>query len=59
MRYHPNICLKGRESQKDRDYWENIDIGGTIILKRILERQDGMVRAGLNWLRIGTSEELL
>jgi hypothetical protein len=28
-------------------------------IKWILERYDGMVRTGLNWLRIGTSRGLL
>jgi hypothetical protein len=31
-------------------------IGRRIILKWILERQDGVVLTGLIWLRIGTSE---
>jgi hypothetical protein len=32
---------------------------GWTILKWILERQDGMIWIGLNWLRIGTSGGLL
>jgi hypothetical protein len=35
------------------------DVSGWIILKLILERQDGVVWAGLIWLRIGTSAGLL
>jgi hypothetical protein len=35
------------------------DVGGWIILKLILERQDGMVGIGSIWLRIGTSGGLL
>jgi hypothetical protein len=35
------------------------EVGGWIILRRILERYDGMVWTGLAWLRIGTSRELL
>jgi hypothetical protein len=31
------------------------DVHGMIIIKWILERQDGVVRTGLMWLRIGTS----
>jgi hypothetical protein len=31
------------ESQEDRDYYEDLDIGGKIILRWILERQEGMV----------------
>jgi hypothetical protein len=30
------------ESQKERDYWEDQDIGGWTILKWILERWDGV-----------------
>jgi hypothetical protein len=26
------------ESQKERDHWEDLDVGGKIILKLILER---------------------
>jgi hypothetical protein len=44
------------EIQKERDYWEDQDVGGWTILKWILERQDGMVRIDSIWLRIGTSE---
>jgi hypothetical protein len=43
------------ESQKERDHWEDQDVGGLTILKWILERYDGMVWIGLIWLRIGTS----
>jgi hypothetical protein len=35
--------------------YADIDIGGKIILKGILEKYDGMVRTGFSWLRIGTS----
>jgi hypothetical protein len=38
---------------------ENQDVGGWIILRRILESYDGMVLTGLSWLRTGTSGELL
>jgi hypothetical protein len=41
--------------QKERDHWEDQDVGGWIILKWILERWDGMVWVGLMWLRMGTS----
>jgi hypothetical protein len=40
------------ESQKERDHWEDLDVGG-ITLKRILEREDAVIRTGLIWLRIG------
>jgi hypothetical protein len=45
------------DSQKERDHWEDQDVGGWTILKWILEREDGMVMIGLIWLRIGTSNE--
>jgi hypothetical protein len=38
---------------------EDEDIGGLTIIKRILERYDGMIWIGLIWLRIGTSGGLL
>jgi hypothetical protein len=47
------------ESQKERDHWEDQDIGGWTILKWILERYDEMVRVGLIWLEIMTSGGLL
>jgi hypothetical protein len=31
------------EGQKERDHYEDQDVGGWIILKLILERQEGMV----------------
>jgi hypothetical protein len=47
------------ESQKERDHWEDRDVGGWTTLKLILDRYDGMVWSGLIWLRIGTSGGLL
>jgi hypothetical protein len=47
------------ESQKERDYYEDLDLGGWIILKRILEKQDGIVWTEFIWLSIGTSGRLL
>jgi hypothetical protein len=38
---------------------EDLDVGGRIILKWILEREDGMVWTELISLRIGTTGELL
>jgi hypothetical protein len=46
-------------SQKKRDRFEDIDIGGKIILKWILERQDGAVWTESIWLMTGTSGALL
>jgi hypothetical protein len=34
---------------------EDLDVGGRIILRWVLERQDGVVWTGLMWLRIGTN----
>jgi hypothetical protein len=47
------------ESQRERDHWEDQDVGGWIILGWILERWDGVMWTGLVWLRIGTGGELL
>jgi hypothetical protein len=47
------------ESQRERYYYEDQDVGGWIILRRILERWDGVMWTGLVWLRIGTGGELL
>jgi hypothetical protein len=43
------------ESQKERDHYEDLDVGARIILEWILERYDGVVWTGLIWFRIGTS----
>jgi hypothetical protein len=44
------------ESQKER---EDLDTGGRIIIKLILEKYDGVVWTGFTWLRIGISGGLL
>jgi hypothetical protein len=46
------------ESQKERNHWEEQDVGGWI-LEWILERWDGVMWTGLGWLRAGTGGELL
>jgi hypothetical protein len=46
------------ESQKERDYWNDQDVGGWTILKWIIDRSDGIVWIGLIGLRIGTSGAL-
>jgi hypothetical protein len=46
------------ESQKQRDHYEDQDVGGWTILKWMLEKYDGVVWIGLIWLRIGTSRGL-
>jgi hypothetical protein len=47
------------ESQKERDHYEDLELGGRIKLRWILERSDGVIWTGLIWLRIGTSGGLL
>jgi hypothetical protein len=47
------------ESQRERDHYENQDVGGWIILGRILKRWDGVTWTVLVWRRIGTGGELL
>jgi hypothetical protein len=47
------------EIQKERDQWEDQDVGGWIILKWILERSDGIGWIGSSWLMIGTSGRFL
>jgi hypothetical protein len=68
MRWARHVARMGRrelhigywwEIQKERDHWEDQDIGGWTILKWILKRQDGMLWIGLIWLRIGTCGGLL
>jgi hypothetical protein len=41
-------------SQKERDHWEDQDVGGWM-----LKTYDGMVWIGLIWLRIGISGGVL
>jgi hypothetical protein len=47
------------EIQKKREDWEDLDVCGRIILKSILEKQDGVAWTGFIWLRIRTSGGLL
>jgi hypothetical protein len=47
------------ESQKERDNWEDQDVGEWTLSKWILEREDGMRWMTLIWLRIGISGGLL
>jgi hypothetical protein len=47
------------ESQRERNRYEDQDVGGWIILRWILEMWDGVMRTGLVCLRIGTGGELL
>jgi hypothetical protein len=68
MRWVGHVSRMGRsrmhigywwEIQKERDQWEDRDVGEWTILKWVLERYNGMVGIGLIWLRIGTSGGLL
>jgi hypothetical protein len=43
------------ESQKRRDYYEILDVGGRVVLKQILERENGVARTRLIRLRVGTT----
>jgi hypothetical protein len=47
------------ETREEGDYEEDQDVRGRTILKRILERSDGMVWIGLICLSIGTGGRLL
>jgi hypothetical protein len=47
------------ERQKEKDHWEDRDVGGWTILGRNLERYGGMVWIGWMWLKIWTSGRLL
>jgi hypothetical protein len=38
----------------ERDHWEDPDVDGRIILRRIFRKWEGVVGTGWNWLRIGT-----
>jgi hypothetical protein len=36
------------------DHWEDQDVDGRIILKRIFRKLEGFIGTGWSWLRIGT-----
>jgi hypothetical protein len=64
MRWAGHVARTGRRgmhigcwwvSQKERDHQEDQDVHGCIVLKWILEREDGVVWTGLICLRRGTS----
>jgi len=44
---------------KDKDRLEDVIVEGTIILKKICEKQDGRAWSGLIWLRRGASGAML
>jgi hypothetical protein len=47
------------KSQKVRDHYEGIHVGGRLIQKLMLEKYDGEIWTGFIWLRIGTLGWLL
>jgi hypothetical protein len=52
-------CIGYRwERKRERHQYEDQDVGGWIILRWILERQDEVVWTGLVWLGIETRAEL-
>jgi hypothetical protein len=68
MRWAGHVARMGRrwtligylwESQRERENYEDQDVGWLIILGWILERWDGVMWTGLVWLRLGTGGELL
>jgi hypothetical protein len=42
------------ESQMERDHYEDLNVGGRILFRWILERYEGVLWTELSWLRIGT-----
>jgi hypothetical protein len=46
-------------SQKERNHYEDLDLDGRKILKWLLEKEDGVVRTGLIWLRVRTTDGLM
>jgi hypothetical protein len=68
MRWTGHVARMGRRGtrigywckiRRERDHYEDQDVGGWIILGWILERWDGVMWTGLVRLRIGTGGELL
>jgi hypothetical protein len=47
------------EIQEETDHYEDIDLGGKIIVKWFLQKYCGLIWTGLIWLKIGTSGGLL
>jgi hypothetical protein len=53
-------CIEvGWESQTETTSRKMYDVDGRIILRWILEKQDGVVRTGIIWLMTGTTRGLL
>jgi hypothetical protein len=43
----------------ERDHYKDRNIDRRLLLRRIIEKYDAVLRTGLIWLRIGTGGELL
>jgi hypothetical protein len=54
-----NSCIQVFGGKDRRDHWEDINMGGRIILKWILEQYDGLLWIELICLRIRTSGGIL
>jgi hypothetical protein len=48
------ILISGKDKRK-RDSWEDLEVGGRIILIMILDKQDWILWAAFIWLRMGCS----
>jgi hypothetical protein len=68
MRLAGHVARKGKREvftgfwlggPKERDQWEDLDVGGRITLIWVLGRQGSMGQTGFSWLRIGSSGGLL
>jgi hypothetical protein len=62
MRWAGHVACRGRKvctgcwwgNLWERDYWEDSDVGGRIILRCIFRKLEGVVGNGRSCLRIGT-----
>jgi hypothetical protein len=45
-----------RESQRERDHYGDLDVGGSTILNWNFENHDGVLWTRFIWLRIGASD---
>jgi hypothetical protein len=68
MRWTGHVARMGRRDMftvfwlggpKVRDHWEDLVVGGRIILRWTLGRQGSMDRTGFDWLRVGSVGGLL